>query len=262
MSAAPTHDLAGTGTLVPLPTRLCVGLDLGKLDDFSALAVCEERPERVVEHVGQATVAPVWGDDPPYAIPHLQRWPLRTPYHQVAANVARVVARLVARPRAEVRLFADATGVGVAVLELLQAEPTLAALGLDAVSITAGEQVTTRWDGGHRHWGVPKKDLVGAAQVALQRRRLLVSDRLPEAAALVAELRAFEVRFTVAANAVYSHPSGQHDDLVLATALALWGSKQRPAYVSSSNYLTDPRPGGDVARYGHGVRPYGPRAGR
>jgi len=31
---------------LPVPTRYTLGLDLGKMSDYSALAICEERPER------------------------------------------------------------------------------------------------------------------------------------------------------------------------------------------------------------------------
>ncbi len=233
-----THDLADTGCMVPLPVRYTLGLDLGKLADYTALAIAEERPERVVEHFGQATIDPVWATDPDYTVPWLQRWPLGTPYHAIAVAVGKLVAALVARPAAAVTLFVDATGVGAAVIETLAAEPTIAALGsgLAAVTITAGHETTRGYEGRHRTFHVPKKDLVGAAQMALQRQKLKVAAELPEAETLTGELRTFEVQITQSANATYSHRDGAHDDLVLATALALWGAPQRPAYVSVWDY--------------------------
>src|SRR4051794_8812180 len=74
-TGAPTYQFPG-GVTVPLPVRYTLGLDLGKLSDPSALAIAEERPESVREHFGRATITPVWGDDPDYRIPWLQRWPL------------------------------------------------------------------------------------------------------------------------------------------------------------------------------------------
>lgn len=233
-----THDLAGVGCIVPLPVRYTLGLDLGKLADYTALAIAEERPESVVEHFNQATIAPVWATDPDYTLPWLQRWPLGTPYHAIAAAVGKIVADLVARQRAEVALFVDATGVGSAVIETLAAEPTIKRLGrgLAAVTITAGRETTRGYSNGYRTFHVPKQDLVGAAQMALQRQKLKVAAGLPEAETLTGELRTFEVKITPSANATYSHRDGAHDDLVLATALALWGAKQRPAYAYSWNY--------------------------
>ena len=236
-----TYDFVGTsGCTVPLPIRYTLGLDLGKLADYTALAIAEERPERVHEQFNQATITPVWGTDPDYALPWLQRWPLGTPYHAIAVAVGRLVAELAARPRAEVTLFVDATGVGAAASVSITAAPTIKALGqgLAAVTITGGNEWSRGNAPGYRAFNVPKKDLVGAAQMALQRQKLKVAASLPDAATLTAELRTFEVRLTPSANATYSHRDGAHDDLVLATALALWGAKQRPAPSYIANYRT------------------------
>jgi hypothetical protein len=226
----------------PAPVRFTLGLDLGKMSDFTALAIAEERPERLIESAVRfpgETVAPptaVWGDDPAYALPWLQRWPLRTPYQIIAEEVAERLAALVALPSAEVALFVDGTGVGTAVVELLVQQPAIKAGRLEIVTITAGREVTRVTDG----WHVAKGELVSVAQVALQRGKLNVAPTLPEARTLRDELGTFEVTLTEAANATFSHRDGKHDDLVLATALALWGAKQRPAYAVSYqfNYRT------------------------
>jgi hypothetical protein len=250
----PLYTFTGGGTL-PLPVRYTLGLDLGKLADHSALAIAEERPERVVEQFNKFSISPVWGDDPDYTVPWLQRWPLGTPYFTIATDVAKLVATLVARPQAEVQLFLDGTGVGTAVVEIFRANKTIEAMQtkFSAVTITAWHESS----GSAGSWHVPKKDLVGAAQVPLQRGKLKVAESLPEAQVLTAELRNFEVNITLNANAVYSHRDGEHDDLVLAVALALWGAKQRPNYVYSFSYLGQGR--GDIPPYGNGVRPYGSR---
>jgi len=210
----------------PPPVRYTLGLDLGKMSDFSALAIAEERPERIERierHPGKAQLVPHWADDPDYALPWLQRWPLRTPYQVIAAAVAGRVAALTALPGAEVALFVDGTGVGTAVVELLTQQPAIAAGRMAIVIITAGREVT-RVAGG---WHVAKGELVGVAQVALQRGKLAVAPALPEARTLRDELTTFEVTLTEAANATFSHRDGKHDDLVLAAALALWGARRR-----------------------------------
>jgi len=70
---------------------------------------------------------------------------------------------------------------------------------------------------------VPKKELVASLQVLLQTRRLKVAKTLPEAATLVRELETFRVKVTEAANETFgAWREGQHDDLVLAVALAAW----------------------------------------
>lgn len=204
----------------PSPVRYTLGLDLGKMSDFTALAIAEERQE-APPAPGKA---PRWAEQPAYALPWLQRWPLRTPYQAIAEDVAGRVATLAARPGAEVRLFVDGTGVGTAVTEILARQPALAAGRMETVVITAGREVT-RVAGG---WHVAKGELIGVAQVALQQGRLSVAPQLPEARTLRDELATFEVTMTEAANATFRHRDGQHDDLVLATALALWGARHRP----------------------------------
>jgi len=204
---------------VPL-VRYTLGLDLGKMSDFTALAIAEERQESAGPHD-----APRWAEQPAYALPWLQRWALRTPYQTIAEDVAGRVAALAARPGAEVTLFVDGTGVGTAVTEILAAQDVIKRRRcMVTITITAGREVT-RVAGG---WHVAKGELVGVAQVALQRGKLNVAPTLPEARTLRDELGTFEVTLTEAANATFAHRDGKHDDLVLATALALWGAQHRP----------------------------------
>jgi len=240
---------------IPIPTRYTLGLDLGKMSDFSALAIAEERPERTDLILGKARLVPYWADDPSYDLPWLQRWPLRTPYQVIAEEVAKRVAVLCGNTANEVSLYVDGTGVGTAVVEILRQQEAIRLLypGMKTITITAGREVTRVADG----WHVAKGELVSVAQVALQQGRLNVAPSLPEARTLRDELGTFEVTLTEAANATFSHRDGKHDDLVLATALALWGARQRPNYSYTFSYLGQGR--GDIPQYGGGVRPYGPR---
>ena len=65
-------------------------------------------------------------------------------------------------------------------------------------------------------------------QVMLQARRLKVAPSLPEAATLVRELTTFQVKITPAANEVFgAWREGQHDDLVLAVAIAIWQAERQ-----------------------------------
>ena len=87
------------------------------------------------------------------------------------------------------------------------------------VTITGGNTPTHEG----ANWLVPKRDLVSTMQVLLQSRRLMVAEELPEAPLLVKELLDFQVKITMAAHDIYgAWREGQHDDLVLATALAVW----------------------------------------
>src|SRR5207237_1061381 len=83
-----------------------LGLDLGQTTDYSALVILE-RPA-------------VCTDKPTYALPHLRRWPLGTPYTQIVSDIAALVRTppLVGSP-----VVVDQTGVGRPVVDLMRKGP-------------------------------------------------------------------------------------------------------------------------------------------
>ena len=118
-------------------------------------------------------------------------------------------------------LVVDQTSVGRAVVDMLRQS---AHCQVVPVTITGGQNVTEAEDGS-RH--VPKKELVTGLQLLLQGRRLQIARSLPEAGTLVRELENFRVKITQAAHETFvSWREGQHDDLVLAAALACWWAER------------------------------------
>ena len=170
--------------------RFIVGADIGQAHDPTALAVGE-----LVERG--------------FHLRHLERLPLGTPY---PAIVERIGATMKALPAPGV-LVVDATGVGRPVLDMLRAA------GLDpiAVSITGGRAVTFDGD----MWRVPKRSLIRPLVAAFEAGRLKVARGLRLGEALVRELRAFERRVNARGHDTYEG-AGEHDDLVIAVALACW----------------------------------------
>jgi hypothetical protein len=160
-----------------------------------------------------------------YHLRDLRRFPLGTPY----PDIVEWVAGLMEHPQLRgATLVVDATGVGAAVLDLLRDR----GLGPVPVWITAGERAEGVGDG----WRVPKRDLVAVIQVLLQTGRLKLAAGLPEVATLVQELREFRVRYTPTGRDVYGvWREGEHDDLVLALALAVWWGERGGA--SAQEYL-------------------------
>jgi hypothetical protein len=208
-NATPAPDLPPESSV-----EYTIGLDLGKLQDYSALCVIE----RTAPPAGKAT----------YAVRHLRRWPLGTNYTIVAADVA----ELAYRPELNLpRIAADATGVGTAVMEMI--EQSLRAKAGD------GRQVDL-WPvligGGHSvrcdsklTWHVAKAQLVSVLRALLSGRRLKIANELAEAAILFAELKAFSVKLTQAGNERFeAWRERDHDDLVLAVAMALWLAENGP----------------------------------
>jgi hypothetical protein len=182
-----------------------VGLDLGQTTDYSALAVLERPAE-----------ADPAGTDPVYALRHLQRFALGTPYTAIVSSVA----ALTAGPPfvSHTWLLVDQTGVGRAVVDMLR--QAVQKTYLVPITITAGHAVTKEAD---RSFHVPKKELVTCMQLLFENRRLRIARSLPEADTLVRELQHFQVKITLAAHETFgTWREGLHDDLVLAVALASW----------------------------------------
>jgi hypothetical protein len=187
-----------------------LGLDLGQTRDFTALAVLERQPP---------TDAGTVVEPPEYALRHLHRFPLGTPYTEIVPAVAALVR---SGPMAESPVVVDQTGVGRAVVDMLRQS----AGWVVPVTITGGHAVTGAEDGSFH---VPKKELVTCLQVSMQSRRLRIARTLHEAAVLVRELQQFQVKITTAANETFGvWREGQHDDLVLAVALACWWAERNP----------------------------------
>jgi hypothetical protein len=201
-------------TPAAVPDRFCLGLDLGRQQDHSALAVL------------RWPVSP--SASPAYDVPMLRRWPLGTSYRAVAADV---VGFLQAQSLSEGRplLVIDQTGVGDAVFASVVEALGLdgVAAGLAGVTVTGGGAVTSA--GGGR-WRVARKELASVLQVLLVSRRLRVAPALPEARTLAEELAAFTVKVTDTLNETFEvWRERPHDDLVLAVALAVWAA-ETPAF--------------------------------
>lgn len=188
-----------------------VGLDVGQAADFTALSVIE----REVRPTGRKD--PFRGEafDDHYTVIHMERPPLKTAYPEVVRQVKEALhhPKLV---EAGSELIVDATGVGRPVVDMLRE----AGCQPNPVSITGGQQITVGDDG---FWRVPKRILVSALAIALQTQRLHVRSKLALAKVLTAEMLAFKVKINAHANESYeAWREGDHDDLVLSVALAVW----------------------------------------
>jgi hypothetical protein len=222
-----------------------VGLDLGQLSDYTAIAVLEEpiwvpsdapawvrtgEHNRVEQRSGWIAPADIWQQSdrrsrepappalPMLALRHLHRFERRTPYPEVVRHVADLLACLPLAGNAV--LLVDATGVGRPVVDMLDQ----AKLDPQAITITGGSAVSV--DG--REYRVPKRDLAMCVQVLLQNRRLVFAAGLPLLDVLKRELQSFEVKIDpkTAHDSYLAWREGAHDDLVLAVALACWYREQ------------------------------------
>ena len=180
-----------------------VGLDLGQTSDYSALCIAERTEKDCLAS---------------YAVRHLHRYPLRTAYTAIGSQLQEMLAK---PPLPDSTLAVDQTGVGRAVVDILHG------LNLPAsivpVTITAGHKTTREDDG----WHVPKKELVGVVQVLLQSGRLVFADKMKLAAVAKRELEMFRTKVSVETGheSFEAWRERDHDDIVLAVALACWAGE-------------------------------------
>jgi hypothetical protein len=185
--------------------KFFVGVDLGMSDDYTAIAVLEKL---------------VVGSENTYHLRSLKRT-RHVPYPEIVSKVKDIM-QTPALQRDAV-LVTDFTGVGTPVFQYFQK----AGLRPAGVLIHGGDRTTK--DG--PVWKVPKRDLVGTMQIIMQNDRLKISWKLKLAKILSLEMLNFKMKF----NAATAHDSygawreGDHDDLLLAVALAAWmGERHRP----------------------------------
>jgi hypothetical protein len=202
-------------------SRFFVGLDLGKAQDHTAIAVIE-RAALVWPERDPVTMA--WREETQYWLRHGERLPLGTAYLQIVEHVKQLVQREPLRGRAV--LVVDATGVGAPVVELLQGPSGVrGACPVVPVVITGGMSASLAAAGTSGGCSrVPKRDLMEGLQVAFETRRLGVAQGLRCWPMLQQELR--EMRVQRSSKSGASQYGGKRDDLVLALALAWWRAEQ------------------------------------
>lgn len=188
-------------------TEYILGLDLGQASDPSALTVTEKETPYVSARHGREH------GDPSYAVVHIDRFDLGTPYPEVVRRTAAV--QRAPETGEDPSLVMDATGVGAPVVDDFKEE------GLDPVEIifTSGDSVTSEG----KTYKVPKADLATTVQVLLQTGRLAIAEDLDHAGQLVREMKQFRVKVTDAGHTRFEHAAeSDSDDVLLSLACALW----------------------------------------
>jgi hypothetical protein len=241
-----------------------VGVDLGQQRDPTAICVVE----RGYVPAGKLYNASYWvkgrelyGAREPvkleYHMRHLERPALGTSYVEV---VERVVELLKSLGDEELVLAVDTTGVGRPVADMLKErlerwleEERNTCLHTAWITITGGDSVTKAEGGGIR---VPKRDLASAPLVLMQNGQLKIAEALQLAPVLRRELLNFKVKINIATghDSYEAWREGDHDDLVLAVALACWCGER---YMRKEDSL--PRPG-IIAQEGVPINVYPRRA--
>jgi len=179
-----------------------ISVDVGQAQDPTALIGVDIRTAKEQE--------------PSYVVNHICRFPLGTKYGAIVAYVGGL-ADAISGPMPT--LVVDRTGVGRPVVEQFQESGGPWPIG---ITIHAGYNVTH--DAGDIN--VPKRDLVAAASVVFENRRIKFAKGLAFVDVLIQELKGFRAKISAAGRDSYEAGgdwrSAPHDDLVLALAMALW----------------------------------------
>jgi hypothetical protein len=199
-----------------------IGVDLGQRRDYSAVAIVERvrgvdlRVENIRWAWRERQVADEW------VVRHLERMPLGTRYTAVTARIVELARD--PKVRGNCQLVVDATGVGMPVVDMLrEARP---GCGIAAVWITGGQG--ERFDG--QVWRVPKLELLARLQTLLETKQLRIARRMREAGTLARELVSIKsARGASGRLKVGAEGAGEHDDLALAVALAVWAGRRTEA---------------------------------
>jgi hypothetical protein len=229
-------------------TLRIVGVDLGQQRDPTALAVIE----RGYVPAGKLYNARYWykgreihsAREPvrlEYHVRHLERPPLGTSYVDIVEHILKLLTSLEDR---ELVLAVDTTGVGRPVADMLKRrledwleEDQEREITAAWITITGGDSVTRAEGGGLR---VPKRDLASAPLVLMQNKQLKIAEAMPLSETLRKELLNFKVKINIATghDSYEAWREGDHDDLVLAVAMACWCGER---YLRKEDSL--PRPG-------------------
>jgi hypothetical protein len=206
-----------------LERKRWLGVDVGQVNDPTALLVLERRREWIAAAFDPATGLAAHWTPAVYSVSFLQRLPLGTSYPAVASRVGSVVASLKARPDASfAEVVVDVTGVGRPILQSLGA----ACRPRVGVNFTAGDRASVS-SSGSGVWNVPKRDLVAGVVLLFQRGELRIADSLADGPLLVNELVNYRQRLSDAANATFGNDGkrSKHDDYVSALCIAVWRAR-------------------------------------
>jgi hypothetical protein len=195
--------------------ELFIGLDLGQVNDPTALSITERvtanHPDEYLHQLALERRPYPPSLPAEYHVRHLDRW-VGMSYPEIIRRVGAVRLKL---PEST-KLIIDATGCGLPVFDMMKED------GLKPIGIwfTGGDTVTRRKGG----WNVPKRDLAATLAVLSQSGRIKVAKSLPEAATLWHEMTHLRAKIDLRTGheTVEHWRESDHDDLVFSVAVACW----------------------------------------
>ncbi len=218
-----------------------LGVDFGKLHDYSALSLLERIDRFEKRRANEATYG--FDDEPRlirtmYRIMLLERIKIGTPYPDVVKRIRIVMSSDELRDRTT--LVVDATGVGQPVVDMIKRERIAGKYMMPIpIVITGGQAISIQ----RRGYTIPKRDLVEAFQVVLQTGRIKWTKELEAYDEFMREMETFKVKLKKTGHESFEGDVDIHDDLVMATAMAVWYATQgdRDGRMFRPNYKPEER---------------------
>jgi hypothetical protein len=201
--------------MTPLSPHIFIGLDLGQRQDPAALAILE-RTQKFSPIRNPVTLE--FPSRILFNLRHAERFHLGLPYTTIVHRIGHLVQSLTgsicgAWPVSTGHLcnpyktlVVDASGVGAPVVEMLRK----ANLGITIlpIVITSGQDAHP---GPGKTFYVPRRDLITCLRIVLERQTLKIPTQINDGETLTTELLNLSDR-----------SGSKHDDLAIATALALY----------------------------------------
>lgn len=184
-----------------------LAVDLGQVQDYTAVALMEHRSR--FDHGIKALVHE-------YEIQHLERFALGTEYPAIIERLVVMWDQPFMKNHGT--LLIDQTGVGRAVVDMAKDR------GLPPIGVTITGGNSASYDEIKREYKVPKSELIHALLLLAQSGQLKILKNRPEAQMLKDELGTFKIKRSTRSNAntYEAAQEKEHDDLVIAVALAAW----------------------------------------
>jgi hypothetical protein len=200
-------------------TDVIIGVDLGKMNDYSAVA-CVERVQRYKswphedERLGE----------PFYQLRVLERFPLNTDWTEqsyYAQTIYNEIRAMWKEKQIKPAIIIDAIGVGQPMLDMFRVQTPEA----QGCYFTNGH--TVNFENGIYY--VPKTQVVTTTQIVSQGRRIKFGKNIPDPESLKNELLNFSYKINPETGYVsFEHgKNSQKDDQVIAIAIALWYGETR-----------------------------------
>jgi len=198
-----------------------IGVDLGQSADYTAISYGVYGGEKQIvplsetDENSQPVEKPV-RMEPVIHIRYLERLQLGTPYETQVDRLRKIYDRVKTDTGKVPMLIVDGTGVGRAVVEMIQK----AGMHPIVVTVTGGNTVTKTG----RDWHVPKKELVSPAIVGIQNGTVQIARSLEHAELLKKEMQDFKLKINIATGneSFEAWRESTHDDLVFSVSLVVY----------------------------------------